>query len=97
MQSSQVMVLSAAVSRLQGMLKTLALQQGPNHTSKCLWRRQTFFCSAACVNCVNAQALVSLDQIPVEQLRPEFKQGVASLLQLIFAKVRRASSGTQSL
>jgi hypothetical protein len=34
------------------------------------------------------QALVSLDQIPVEQLRPEFRQGVADLLQVIFAKVQ---------
>lgn len=34
------------------------------------------------------EALVSLDQIPVEQLRPEFRQGVASLLQLIFAKAQ---------
>lgn len=33
------------------------------------------------------QALVSLDQTPPEQLRPEFRQGVASLLQMIFAKV----------
>lgn len=31
---------------------------------------------------------MSLDQIPVEQLRPEFRQGVASLLQVIFAKVQ---------
>lgn len=39
---------------------------------------------------------MSLDQFPVEQLRPEFRQGVASLLQLIFAKVR-ACSVTESL
>lgn len=35
---------------------------------------------------------MSLDQIPVEQLRPEFKQGVAALLQLIFAKVKSEDS-----
>jgi hypothetical protein len=34
------------------------------------------------------QALVSLDQLPVEALRPEFRQGVAALLRIILAKVR---------
>jgi hypothetical protein len=53
-------------------------------------------CFAVCF-LQHAQALVSLDQIPVEQLRPEFRQGVASLLQLIFAKVRRPLGGTEPL
>lgn len=34
---------------------------------------------------------MSLDHINPEQLRPEFKDGVQSLIQLIFQKVRRVS------
>jgi hypothetical protein len=48
--------------------------------------------SAMCLLFACAQALVSLDQIPVEQLRPEFRQGVAALLQVIFAKVQSQAS-----
>lgn len=33
------------------------------------------------------QALVSLDSLPPQQLRAEFRQGVAALLELILAKV----------
>lgn len=35
------------------------------------------------------QALVTLDHIQPEQLRPEFRDGVASLLKLILQKVSR--------
>lgn len=43
------------------------------------------------------EALVSLDQTPLEQLRPEFRQGVASLLQMIFAKAQPRSYGSLGL
>eukprot|EP00879_Flechtneria_rotunda_P026418 GHRR01028167.1.p1 GENE.GHRR01028167.1~~GHRR01028167.1.p1 ORF type:complete len:521 (+),score=214.38 GHRR01028167.1:384-1946(+) len=39
------------------------------------------------------QALVNLDQIPPNQLRPEFREGVAGLMQLIFAKAQPKHMG----
>jgi hypothetical protein len=42
--------------------------------------------------CACAQALVTLDHIQPEQLRPEFRDGVASLLKLIMQKVRHADA-----
>lgn len=60
-------------------------------------RVNTSMCTLPVHVCNLLQALVSLDQIPPEQMRPEFRQGVASLLQVILAKVGWKCLGLSSL